>query len=76
LFKPDPGVKEIIMVSPPSGPLLSVRSAVVLLVALVVGLLASFLGFFATGGLANAMLIGGAAAGGALALSDRLLGRL
>lgn len=61
------------MNNPPS--LISVRAAVVLLLALVVGLVAGSLGFFATGGVANAILIGGAGAGAALALFHSLIDR-
>lgn len=57
------------------GPLLTVRAAVVLLIAVVVGIVAGVLGFFATAGLSGAILVGGCAAGGALALFHSLLDR-
>jgi hypothetical protein len=57
------------MATPPSDPLLSVRAALVLLIAIVVDLVTGTLGYFADGGIATAVLIGGSAAGGALALS-------
>lgn len=63
------------MATPPPGPLLSVRAALVLLIAIVVGQVAGILGYFANGGIATAVLIGGTAAGGALALFHTLLDR-
>ena len=63
------------MATPPPGPLLSVRAALVLLIAIVVGLVAGTLGYFANGGVATAVLVGGSAAGGALALFHTLLDR-
>lgn len=63
------------MVRPPSGPLLSVRAALVLLIAVVVGLVAGILGYFSGGGIATAALIGGGSAGSALALFHTLLDR-
>jgi hypothetical protein len=47
---------------------LSVRVALVLLIAVVVGLVAGILGFLANGGIATAALIGGGGGGSALAL--------
>jgi hypothetical protein len=61
------------MATPPPGPLLSVRAALILLIAIVVGLVAGNLGYFANGGIATAVLIGGIAAGGALAVFHTLL---
>lgn len=61
------------MATPPPAPLLSVRAALVLLIAVVIGLGAGILGYFAYGGIATATLIGGGAAGGALALVHTLL---
>ena len=61
------------MAAPPPGPLLSVRAALVLLIAVVVGLVGGTLGYFANGGIATAVLIGGGAGGGALALFHTLL---
>lgn len=63
------------MVTPPSGPLLSVRAALVLLIAVVVGLIAGILVYFSYRGIATAVLIGGSGAGGALALANTLLDR-
>jgi hypothetical protein len=64
------------MATPPPGPLLSIRAALILLIAIVVGLVAGVLGYFANGGVATAVLIGGADAGGALMLFHTLLDRL
>lgn len=61
------------MATPPPGPLLSVRAALVLLIAIVVGLVAGILGYFTNREIATAVLIGGGAAGGALALFHTLL---
>jgi hypothetical protein len=63
------------MATPPPGPLLSVRAALILLIAIVVGLIAGVLGYFANEGIATAVLIGGGGAGGALALFHSLLDR-
>lgn len=63
------------MATPPPGPLLSVRTALVLLIAIVVGLVAGILGYFANGGIATAVLIGGGGAGSALALFHTLVDR-
>jgi hypothetical protein len=54
------------MAPPPPGPLLSVRTALVLLIAVVVGLIAGSLGYFSSGGIATAALIGSSGAGSAL----------
>ncbi len=59
----------------PPGPLLSVRAAVVLLLALVVGLCACGLAYLANHSLPAAALVGGAAAGGALMLFHTVIGR-
>jgi hypothetical protein len=61
------------MATPPPGPLLSVRAALVLLIAVVVGLVAGMLGYFAYGGIATAALIGAGGAGDALPLVHTLL---
>jgi hypothetical protein len=61
------------MAAPPPGPLLSVRTALVLLIAVVVGLGAGILGYFSSGGIATATLIGSGGAGSALALFHTLL---
>lgn len=63
------------MATPQPGPLLSVRAALVLLIAVVVGLVAGILGFLASGGIAMAVLIGGGCGGSALALFHTLLDR-
>lgn len=63
------------MMRPVPDPILRVRVALMVLGALVVGVVAGVLGFYAEGGVANAVLIGGGAAGGALALINGLLGR-
>ena len=57
------------------GPLLTVRAAVVLLIALVVGLVAGTLGLLAYRDVPAAVLVGGGAAGGALLLFHGLLAR-
>ncbi|HZD15053.1 MAG TPA: hypothetical protein VE196_07995 [Pseudonocardiaceae bacterium] len=63
------------MMATPPGPLLSVRAALVLLIAVMVGLIAGVLGYFAHGGIATSVLIGGGGAGSALALFHTLLDR-
>jgi hypothetical protein len=63
------------MGNPSPDPLLTVRAALVLLIAIVVGLVAGVLGYFATSAIANAALIGGGAAGAALALFHTVLDR-
>ncbi|MGH3831415.1 MAG: hypothetical protein ACRDRS_13375 [Pseudonocardiaceae bacterium] len=63
------------MAAPPPGPLLSVRAALVLLIAVVVGLVAGILGYISSGGIATAALVGGSGAGSALALFHSLLDR-
>jgi hypothetical protein len=62
-------------VAVPPGPLLSVRAAVVLLLAIVVGLLAGLLASLSGQPLPAAFLLGGGAAGGALALFHAVIGR-
>lgn len=57
------------------GPLLTVRAAVLLLLALVVGVLAGGLSYLADHSVPSAVLWGGGAAGGALALFHTLIGR-
>jgi hypothetical protein len=64
------------MATPPPGPLLSIRAALILLIAIVVGLVAGILGYFTNGGIATAVLIGGAGAGSALMLFHTLIERL
>lgn len=63
------------MITPPPGPLLSVRAALVLLIAVLVGLVTGILGYCAYGEIAVAALIGAGAAGGAVPLVHALLDR-
>ena len=63
------------MTPSPPGPLLSVRAAVVLLLALVVGLCACGLAYLANHSLPADALVGGGAAGGALMLFHTVIGR-
>lgn len=63
------------MSTPPPSPLLTVRAAVVLLTAIVVGLVAGALGYLAHHDVATGVLIGGGALGAALLLFHSLLGR-
>lgn len=55
-------------------PLLTVRSALVALIAVVVGLAGGVLAYLASAGLPGAALIGASAAGGALGLFHSLIG--
>jgi hypothetical protein len=57
------------------GPLLSVRTATVLLLALVMGLLAGGLSYLVDPSTPAAVLRGGGAAGGALLVFHNLIGR-
>lgn len=61
------------MPTPPPGPLLSIRAALILLIAIVIGLVAGILGYFVNASIAAAVLVGGGGAGGALALFHTLL---
>jgi hypothetical protein len=61
------------MSSPPSDRLLTVRAAVVLLIAAVVGIVAGGLGFLAYRDVPIALLLAGGAGGSALALFHSLL---
>jgi hypothetical protein len=63
------------MTAPSPGPLLSVRAALVLLIAVIVSLVAGMLAYFAYGGIATAALVGGGGGGGSLALAHTLLDR-
>ena len=63
------------MSSPPSDPLLTVRTTVVLLTAAVVGIVAGVLGFLAYRDVPTALLVAGGAGGGAVALFHGLLAR-
>jgi hypothetical protein len=58
---------------PPPRPLLTIRTALVLLAALVIGLIAGALAFAAYGDLPTAALVAGSAAGGGLALIHSIL---
>ena len=60
---------------PTPSPLLTVRAAVVLLLALVVGLLAGGLAYLADHSLPAAVLVAGGAAGGALLLFHKVIDR-
>lgn len=57
------------------GPLFPLRTAVILLLALVVGVLAGALSYLADHSVPHAVLWGGGAAGGALALFHNMIGR-
>jgi hypothetical protein len=57
------------------GPLITVRAAVVLLSAGVVGIIAGSLSYLADADAATALLVAGGAVGAALALFHNLLGR-
>jgi hypothetical protein len=59
----------------PPGPLLTVRAAVILLLALVVGVLAGGLSYLTDHSVPHAVLWGGGAAGGALLLFHTVIGR-
>jgi hypothetical protein len=61
--------------NPPPDPLLTVRTAVVLTLGLIIGLAAGALGYLAQRDVPTALLIAGGATGGALALFHSLLGR-
>jgi hypothetical protein len=63
------------MPSPPPDPLLPVRTAVVLLIAAVVGISAGTLALLAYHDVPVALLLAGGAAGGAMALFHGLLAR-
>lgn len=59
---------------PASDRLLSVRAALILLLGVVVGGIAGALAFMARHSVPESFLSGGAAAGGAIALFDRMIG--
>jgi hypothetical protein len=59
----------------PAGPLLTVRAAVILLLALVVGVLAGGLSYLTDHSVPGAVLWGGSAAGGAMLLFHTVIGR-
>jgi len=58
----------------PSGPLFTVRAALVLLLAIVVGLIAGILAYLANRSVPAAVLVGGGATGGAVLLFNTLIG--
>jgi hypothetical protein len=60
---------------PSAGPLLSVRSAVVLLTAIVIGITAGVLSYLSSHDVPGAVLVGGGGAGAAIILFHTLLGR-
>lgn len=62
------------MTSPPPGPLLSVRAALVMLLAALVGLAAAGLAFLSTRSLPPATLTGGGAAAAALLFFNQVIG--
>lgn len=64
------------MPAPPSGPLLGVRTALVILLAVLAGVAAGWLSFLASHSLPAATLAGGSAAGGALLLFEKIIGQL
>lgn len=63
------------MTQPPTGPLLSTRAALVFLLAVLSGLAAASLTVLSGGSLPTAVLAGGAATGGGLALFHSLIGQ-
>ncbi len=64
------------MTSSPPGPLLGVRAALVILLAILVGLAAVGLTFLTGQSIPAAILTGGAAAGGALLFFNQMIGQL
>lgn len=60
---------------PPVDPLLTVRAAVILLLAFVVGSAAGILGYMAHRSFPDAVLVGGSAAGSAILLFNSTVGR-
>jgi hypothetical protein len=59
----------------PPGPLLTVRAAVVLILALIIGVIAGVLAYLVDRSVPSAVLWGGGAAGGALLLFHTVIGR-
>jgi hypothetical protein len=59
--------------SPPPGPLLTARAAMILLIAIMVGSVAGTLGYFANHDAPTAILIGGGATGNAIILFHTVL---
>ena len=68
-------VEGITVPKPPPDPLLSVRAAVILLLALVTGGAAGVLGYLAHRSFPGALLIARSAAGGAIMLFNAMIGR-
>jgi|HubBroStandDraft_2_1064218.scaffolds.fasta_scaffold21207_3 hypothetical protein len=60
---------------PPPDPLLTVRAAVILLLALIAGGVAGVLGYLAHRSFPGALLIAGSAAGGAIMLFNNMIDR-
>jgi hypothetical protein len=60
---------------PSADPLLTVRAAVILLLALIVGSVAGVLGYMAHRSFPEAALIAGSATGGAVLLFNNVIGR-
>ncbi len=67
--------QEIAVTSPPPGPLLSVRAALVILLAALVSTATGGLTFLTSQSIPTAILAGGAAAGGALLCFNQLIGQ-
>lgn len=63
------------MANTPAGPLLTVRAAVILLLALLTGTIAGVLAYLANHSAPGAVLTGGGAAGGAILLFNTMIGR-
>ena len=63
------------MAPSPSAPLLSVRAAVVLLLAIVVGIFAGVLAYLSEHSLPGAVLWGGGAAGASIVMFHSIIGR-
>lgn len=63
------------MPSTPNAPLLTIRAAVILLLALVIGVLAGFLSYQTDSSLPGAVLWGGGAAGTGIVLFHSIVGR-
>lgn len=66
---------EVPVAPSPSGPLLTVRATVVLLLALITGVLAGVLAYLGDHALPAAVLVGGGAAGAAVLLFHAVIGR-
>ncbi len=66
--------EEIAVTSPPPGPLLGVRAALIMLLAILAGLAAAGLTLLSTHSIPNAALTGGGTAAGALLLFNQVIG--